>query len=214
VLVAAMAAGCGSDTRPVKAPPPQPDTVARTSTAVMPASSIERFKADLVQSNIEIDRVLATLGTLTNPATAPSDLRRTFDTYSDQLARMTQHSEQMKREAEQMRDAQAAYFARWEEKAAQIDNPSLRASAEERKSRLRAAHERITSSSLLARDAYDPFMRDLQDVRKYLAADLSPTSVQMLGDVSKRANADGAAVKQRINTVIRELDAVEGDRPD
>lgn len=220
-LASAMLVGCASG-REVKAPPVQEEPVAVTSSssaasasaaAVTPVPSIGQFKADLAQSTAEIDKVLATLGTLTNPQTPPSQLRSAFDMYSDQLARMTQRSVQMKREAEQMRDSQAAYFARWEAKAAQIDNPSIRASAEERKARLRLAQDRITSSALEARDAYEPFMRDLQDVRKYLAADLSPTSVQMLGDVGKKANADGTVVTRRINAVIAELDAVEGAAP-
>jgi chromosome segregation ATPase len=209
-ILAALVVGCGSsDTRPVKAPPVQEDAVARTSGAMMQAPSVEQLKADLTQSKSEIDRLLGTLGMLTSPNTPPSALRPTYDAYADQLARMTQRAEQMKREAEQMRDAQAAYFARWEAKAAQIDNPSVRASAEARKSRLRSAQDRITSASLAARDAYEPFMRDLQDVRKYLGAELTPTSVQMLGDVDKKATADGAVVKQRIDAVIAELDAVD-----
>jgi hypothetical protein len=212
---AAFVCGCGSpsQTLPVKAPPVQQDAAARTSAAVMQAPSAGQFKSELTQSKSEIDRLVATLGALTDPNTPPSALRPTYDAYADQLARMTQRSQQMKREAEQMRDARAAYFAQWEEKAAQIDNPSVRASAEAGKARLRAAHERITSASLAARDAYEPFMRDLQDVRRYMAADLSPTSLQMLGDVGKKAGADGATVKQRIDAVIAELDAVEGGAP-
>jgi hypothetical protein len=177
----------------------------------MPTPSVAQFKAELIQGNADIDKVLATLGKLTDPQTPPAELRSTFDAYSDQLARMTQRSEQLRREAEQMRDSRAAYFAKWEEKAAEIDNPSIRASVEARKARLRAAHDRITTGALAARDAYEPFMRDLQDVRKYLAADLSPSSVQMLGDVGKKANTEGAVVKQRVNAVVAELDAVEGN---
>jgi hypothetical protein len=213
-LTAALACGCGSDSRPVKAPPVQAQTVqaestARTSSAMVPSPSLAQLKGELVQGNADIDKVLGTLHMLTDPQTPPSELRPTYDAYSDQLARMTQRSAQVRRDAEQMRDSRDAYFAKWEEKAATIDNPSVRASAEARKSRLRAAHERITTNALAARDAYEPFMRDLQDVRKYLASELSPTSVQMLGDVSKKADADGAVVKQRVNAVIRDLDAVE-----
>jgi hypothetical protein len=80
-------------------------------------------------------------------------------------------------------------------------------------SSLRARHERITTASLAARDAFGPFMRDLQDVRKFLATELSPATTSMLGDVSRKANADGANVKQKIDAVIVELDAVAGGGP-
>jgi len=210
-LAAAMASGCGSDSRQVKAPPVEEDA-ARTSAAVAEsqAQSIANLKAELIRGNAEIDNVLGTLNKLMNPAATATDLRATFDLYSEQLARMTQRSERLRQEAEQMRDARAAYFAKWDAKTSEIDNPSLRASAEERKARLRAAHERITTDALAARDAYDPFMRDLRDVRKFLGGELDPASVRMLGDVARQATDDGAVVKQRVSTVIADLDAVEG----
>jgi hypothetical protein len=203
------AVGCGSDSRQVEAPPVQPaDNSARAAGASMQAPTLDTFKAELTDKKAQIDGALATLNKLTDPRTPASELRGTYDTYADQLARITQHSQQMKQEAERMRDERAAYFARWEDKAAEIDNPSIRASAEARKNRLRAAHDRITTAALAARDSYDPLMRDLQDVRKFLATELSPATTAMLGDVGKKANADGANVKQKIDAVIAELDAV------
>jgi hypothetical protein len=173
------------------------------------ASSLESLKSDLTDSKSQIDAALGSLNKLTDPKTPAADLRGTYDAYSDQLARITQNSEKLRAEAEAMRNERAAYFARWEEKAATIDNPSIRASADARKARIRSGYERITTASLTAKDAYDPFMRDLQDVRKFLGGDLSPASVSMLGDVSKKANADGANVKQKIDAIIAELDAVD-----
>jgi hypothetical protein len=205
------ALACSSDTRQVEAPPPSPEAnTARAAGASLQAPTLATFKSELGDSKAQIDGALATLNKLTDPRTPASELRGTYDTYADQLARITQHAQQMKQEAERMRDSRAAYFAKWEEKAAEIDNPSIRASAEARKNRLRASHDRITTASLAARDAYEPFMRDLQDVRKFLATELSPATTSMLGDVSKKANADGATVKQKIDAVITELDTVTG----
>jgi hypothetical protein len=109
-----------------------------------------------------------------------------------------------------MRDARATYFAKWEAKNAEIDNPAIRASAEARQARLRAAHERITTASLAARDAYEPFMKDLNDIRKFLATEVSPQSTAMMADATRKANADGAVVKRKIDAVTAELDAVIG----
>jgi hypothetical protein len=214
------ASGCGSDSRPVEAPPVQPPRSSSAPPAPMgggmaspasftPASSMEILKGDLAASTKEIDGALASLNKLTNPQTSAADLPMAFNDYSDHLSRLNQASEKMKMEADSMRATRAEYFAKWEQKTGEIDNPNIRASAEARKNRLRAGYQRITDASVAAKDAYEPFMRDLQDVRKYLSADLTPQSVSMLGDVSKKANADGAVVKQRINAVIAELDAVE-----
>ena len=210
--------GCGSDTRQVNAPPPQPpksaqvsasgSSPAREASSAMQAAPTSRaLREELVASQRQIDKTLASLGTLRDPAT--TDLRAAYDDYSNQLARMTDHADQLRREAEAMRETRNAYFAQWEEKVSEIDNPTIRASAEARQNKLRESHERISRASGQAKDAYEPFMRDLQDVRRFLGGDLSKQSVSMLGDVQKKAAANGATVKEKIGVVIRELDAIE-----
>ena len=213
-----FAAGCGSDSRPPNPPPAQPktssssaNTSANTSMArsdSLASPTMDAFRADLVQSQHQIDSVTASLADMTSPS--QTDLRAAYDKYCDQLARMQQHSETMRREADAMRASRDSYFGTWEQKLTDIDNPTIRASAEARRRRLRDAHERITTTSLAARDAYQPFMKDLQDVRKYLAADLSKSSVADLGDASRKVQGDGAAVRDKIGAVIRVLDEVQG----
>jgi len=206
--------GCASDTRQVDAPPPhpaQPAAAAQNAAAApSPAPSLESLRSDLSESKNQIDAALASLTRLTDPKTPQTELRPTYDAYADQLARITQHSEKLKREAEAMRASKAEYFAKWDQKAEQIDNPSIRASADARRARMRAGYERITEASLAAKEAYQPFMKDLQDVRRYLGAELSRDNATMLEGVSRKANADGVTVKQKIDTVIAELDAVNG----
>ena len=51
--------------------------------------------------------------------------------------------------------------------------------------------------------------RDARDVRKFLGGDLSKQSVSLLGDVSTKSQADGAIVKQKIDTIVDELDRIE-----
>src|SRR5437762_4104310 len=71
--------GCGSkplDTRPVDAPPPPPPSASRASN-VITASTPSSFRNDLRESSQQIDRVLWSLNTLTDPAT--QDLRAALD---------------------------------------------------------------------------------------------------------------------------------------
>lgn len=173
----------------------------------MKPKGISGFKQGLIQSEQQIDGTLAALATLTDPAT--TDLRGAYDKYCDQLARMRQHEQTMKTEADAMKASRAEYFGAWEDKASEIDNPTIRASAEARRKRLRDAHERITTAAGEARDAYVPFMKDLEDIRKYLAADLTKSSVADLGDAAKKVQASGSAVRGKIDAVITTLDSVE-----
>lgn len=211
-LLIALISGCGSDdTRPVN-PPPVDTTVNKPapSGAAVFSPSLESLKTHLVNSKTQIDGALATLAKLTSPNTPAADLRSLYNTYGDQLARITQQAEQLRYDADAMRQKRQEYFTAWEQRETDVTNPSIRSAMESRKARLRAAHERISTTSLAAKEAYEPLMRDLQDVRRFLGTDLSPASTAMLGDVSKKANADAATVKQKIDAVIAELDTVIG----
>jgi hypothetical protein len=167
-----------------------------------------QFRASIGTAQQQIDSTLASLNALTDPN--QQDLRGAYDKYADNLARMQQHAEGMKREAESMRNSRDTYFAAWEEKATEIDNPTIRASAEARRKRLRDGQEQISTATGEAKDAYVPFMKDLQDIKKYLATDLSKSSVADLGDAAKKVQADGQAVKAKLDAVAKALDAVQG----
>ena len=210
-------AGCGSsDTRPVNPPPQQPISSSASPSSATPVPRAEtlatptmgQFRASLNTEQQQIDSTLKSLAALTDPN--QQDLRGAYDKYTDNLARMQENAESMKRQADAMRDSRDAYFANWEEKATDIDNPTIRASADARRKRLRDAHEQIATVSGEAKDAYVPFMKDLQDIKKYLATDLSKSSVADLGDAAKKVQGDGAALKAKLDAIGKALDTVQG----
>jgi chromosome segregation ATPase len=210
-------AGCGSDTRAVNPPPQQPmpasaspsaagGPVAHADTLATP--TMGQFRSSLTTAQQQIDGTLKSLTALTDPN--QQDLRGAYDKYCDNLARMQENAENMKRQADAMRESRDTYFASWEEKATDIDNPTIRASAEARRKRLRDAHEQIATAAGDAKDAYGPFMKDLQDIKKYLATDLSKSSVADLGQAAKKVQGDGAALKTKLDTIGKALDTVQG----
>ena len=217
-LALCVLAGCGSsDSRQVNAPPvqqpkasasasPSASSVPRADTLATP--TMGQFRASIGTAQQQIDSTLASLNALTDPN--PQDLRGAYDKYADNLARMQQHAEGMKKEAEAMRNSRDTYFAAWEEKATEIDNPTIRASAEARRKRLRDGQEQISTATGEAKDAYVPFMKDLQDIKKYLATDLSKSSVADLAEAAKKVQADGQTVKAKLDAVAKALDAVQG----
>ena len=216
--------GCSSSEE-VEAPPVQNSTIKASAdspgareaaasggaSASATASPLAQYRSDLVQGKRQIDSTLAALTALTDPG--QTNLRPAFDKYADQVARTRQHAAKLKSESEAMRQARSDYFATWDERVSDISNPTIRASAEARRSRLREGHERISTASGQARDAYEPLMRDLEDIRTFLGTELSPQSVGLLGDASKKAQENAGTVKQRIDAIIAELDKVDGGEP-
>jgi len=209
IAVGAMAliSGCESDTRPVNAPPPQMKETPPPQADQLRPQNLDTFRSTLAQSNAQIGSTLAALSDLTRPD--QENLQAAYNKYCDQLAMVQQNSESLKRQTDMMRQSRDSYFGAWEEKVEEINNPTIRASAEARRKRLRDAHEQIVTASGEARDAYVPFMKDLQDIRKYLSTDLSRSSVADLKDAAAKVQVDGRAVRGKIDAIIATLDNIQ-----
>ena len=172
------------------------------------AESAQQLRADLVASKDQIDRSLAALTELADPN--QTDLTAAYKRFNDQLTRMNQQSQKIKAEADAMRQAREAYFSKWDARLAATENPTIRAEAESKRARLRAGQEKIAADAALAREAYQPFIIDLEDTRKFIGTDVSKESASVLAPTVKKAQQDGTLLKQRIDAVIAGLDAVEG----
>jgi flagellar biosynthesis/type III secretory pathway protein FliH len=220
-LAVSLAAGCGSssESRPVNAPPVASSSSSSSSSKARPAAGTPsrsaaaeavgptHMRADLMKGKQHVNSALSQLRLLTNPTT--TDLNAPFNKYSNDLAALEQHAEKMRKESDKMRESRSEYFATWEDKVSEIDNPTIRASAEARRSRLRDAQERLTTKSGEVRDAYAPLMRDMQDVRKFLAGDLSKQSVSMVSDAANKVQQSGDVLNQKIDALVAELDALD-----
>ena len=194
--------------QPAPAPAPMPQATVAGATVSASANSPAQLRADLVAGKEQIDRTMSALAAVSDPN--QPNLQAAYRTYCDELDKLSAHQQRLAAEAEAMRQARTTYFARWDERVSDIDNPTIRAAAEERRTRLRNAQERISTDAGQARDAYRPLMSDLQDVRKFLDGDLSKDTTAVLGPATTKAQKDAQVVKERIDVVIADLDAVQG----
>jgi hypothetical protein len=208
MLAMGFATGCGSsDKRPVSTPPPS-TTPPPPRAETLEKPTMNQFTAALQTAQGDIDRTLASLAALTDPA--QTNLQGAYDKYCDSVARMEETARSMKTQADAMRASRDTYFASWEEKTSEIDNPTIRASAEARRKRLRDAHEQIVTASGEAKDAYVPFIKDLNDIKKYLSTDLSKQSVADLVDANKKVQVSGGVVKQKLANISNTMAQVQG----
>src|SRR5687768_3999034 len=91
-----FAPGCSSDSQKVEAPPPSSADARTPRDAAF--RTIGQFRAELIESRRQIDSVLASLGRLSDPS--QRDLRAAYDKYADSVARLKQHEDTLRREAQ------------------------------------------------------------------------------------------------------------------
>jgi hypothetical protein len=201
---AAAAAGTSAEPEAALAGASAAGGAAAAKQAVTP----EQLRKNLVAGKDQVDRTLQSLSQLTDPNTG--DLQTAYKNYGTQVDRMKQHAAQTKVDADAMRQTREAYFAKWDQRISQTDNPTIRAEAEATRARLRSGQDKLIADSALAKEAYDPFITDLEDVRKFLANDVTKDAISVLSPTAKKAQENGKLLKQRIDTLVADLDSIEG----
>jgi hypothetical protein len=105
-----------------------------------------------------------------------------------------------------MRSQGQAYFAEWEKQAATINDPDLKKSAEERRTRLAKAVEEVSGAMDEARNEIKPYVASIKDVQTYLSNDLTPAGIESIEGKSKDITKRAKAIGDEIDDVVEELE--------
>ena len=89
-------------------------------------------------------------------APGQTDLKGAYKQYSQNVDLLDRQAKRARTDADAMRQARAQYFAQWQAKMAETDNPTLREAATERRARLRAGEERIVAAAGAVKESFDP----------------------------------------------------------
>jgi hypothetical protein len=192
LFAAAMVGGCGSSNPGAE----------RSAKAV---AGLRETRDELVASRAQIDKTQAALDRL---QTAPGDRRLEFDAYKEQVKATEGQAKSIAERTADMQSRGAEYQQKWAADASQLSDPSLKATVQQRAAKVRGRYVIIGAKGQAARAAYQPYIRDLQDVQTFLSGDLSPAAVQAAGPVFQKARSDGQVLKQKLDDLSAELDTV------
>lgn len=174
---------------------------AKTSESVMTAAQ------EIETGRTQIDKVVASLDKLTS-ASPGQDLRPLFKEYSTNLDKLDSIAKAVKKRAEEMRAKGAAYFKEWDAQVATINNEDIKTQSAERRTQVEAAFRRISEKSQTLKDAYQPMMSNLQDIRTALNNDLTPTGVSGIRPIANQIASQAIAVKNAAGEVAAEFKAL------
>ena len=98
-----------------------------------------------------------------------------------------------------------AYIAKWQKEMETVQDPSIKASLQQRRDAMSANFQKVRNSAQGVREAYQPFLAQLKEIQKALSVDLSPAALPGLKPSMEKANAQGQTLKQKIAEVKSEL---------
>ena len=131
-----------------------------------------------------------------------------FKAFSGQLADLVTEGKDIMAARHSLADNGKAFFAKWDEQLAQIQNEDIKARSQSRKAEVAQKLADIKRSYAEAEVAFKPFLSDLKDVQKYLSVDLTAGGVAAMKDSAAKASKEAGPLKDSIGKVAADFKAL------
>jgi hypothetical protein len=162
-------------------------------------ASMDTFGVEVAKVKDSIDETVKALEAVAG--TQASEIQVAFAAYSKSLAALDKQASKVRQRADEMKAMGDEFFKEWE---------SSEDMSPERRAELNASYAKIKADMTLAKELFTPYLKALKDVESYLKLDLSPKGVESMGDLAKKAKANGAKVKGSIDAVLDQVNSVRG----
>ena len=189
-VVAIVASGCASNEK---------------SGGQKAVDGFKRTQVNLANAQRQVDETLMRMDQLQYTNNLNST---TFRNYKSAVTQLEKQGDDAKWRAENMNNNMDDYVSRWQEEMDKIEDPSVKASVAARREAVRANFEQIRSTAREVKAAYDPFMKDHQDIVQALSINLSPAALPGLKPAMDRAHADGQTLKAKLSALQKQLDNI------
>ena len=161
-------------------------------------ASMNTFGVELAKVKDSIDDTVKALEAVVG--TEASDIRVNFEAYTKSVAALDRQAQVVRKRAGEMRTMGDEFFKEWEPEDV----------SPERRAELTASYAKIQEDTTLAKEQFTPFLQALKDIESYLELDLSPTGINSMGELTKKAKDNGAKVKTSIDAALVQVNSVRG----
>lgn len=185
--------------------------VVAVSVAGCASTPVERKEASLVDLHDsmvairgQIDKTLASLNGLTSAS--PDRLPATYQQFAKDTDKIAEQAATVDEESRQLQTRSAEWLAGWRKSQTEVQDPELKALSERRHAQALERIQNIDRSLAEAREAFAPFVANLQDIKQVVGNDLTPNGVAAVSGTAVVQNANQAG-----GTAARALDATIAD---
>jgi len=171
------------------------------------ASSIKDAQIETHRTEAQLASTLEALNALTKQT--KGDLRPAYNNYCAEVAKTESAAVWTKTRVQWMASDGRQYFKNWQGTIDGIANESLRKKAQKRLDVVKESYDKVEKSLQEAGDKFKPFLSDLSDIQKSLAADVTAGGVKAIKGTVSSANWNHKAVSRAINAALKEMTKME-----
>lgn len=169
------------------------------------SKDIDKYVAQLDKT----EQVLAAVG-----QAGGKELKKQYESFSRELKELEEAQKHATSDIDEMKATGAEYFSSWDASITQMSNPDLKQASAERRTKVMKDHQELSATLSDLGGQLQPFTSNLQDLKSFLGADLSPANVANAGDMIQKSQADAQALKTKIAGVQTTLKQFLGETPE
>jgi hypothetical protein len=177
--------------------------------SVKTANSIQDVDSEIRKMIIQIDVTGTSLDSLVTPG--QPDLKKSFDSYSDNLANLDKEGKKVLKRIEEMKSQSKEYFGEWEKQGDTFKNPEIRELSEQRRTKLAEIYAKVPAAGIGIKGSYNDYLTGLQEIQKYLSNDLTPKGIEAIAPVANKSIQDREALKESLKPLLYALDEIKAE---
>ncbi len=177
--------------------------------SVKTSNSIQEVDSDIRKIIVQSDVTTTSLHSLVKAG--QPDLKKSFDTYSDNLAELDSQGKRVLKHIEEMKKRSTEYFAEWEKQGDAYINPKIRELSEQRRNKLAEIYAQVPKAGAGIKNAYLAYLTDLKEIQRYLSNDLTPKGVEAIAPVAEKTVQDLDVLRTSLKPVLSALDEIKAE---
>ncbi len=164
------------------------------------------YRELVVRAMARVDSTLRSLDEVSVQANA--DPRRAYKAFAKAVQDLEVGSIKVRERTQAMRARGDAYFERWQEYLASVPNEEVRRRAKEHEAELKQCFEGVRQGAQQAREAFRPFLTDLQKLRAVLEAEPTLARINAQKSLILDTKDKGREVQRGLDCILVEMNAV------
>jgi uncharacterized coiled-coil DUF342 family protein len=138
--------------------------------------------------------------------TGKGPLRERYETYAKSLKTLKGKRDDTRERYQSMAAKAQDYLDKWDAEIAKIGDDDLRANAAKRHEKVEQACKDIRDKLGVAREAFVPYVKELEDIDTYLQSDLTEDGVKASTPKMQKAIADASTIQGPIDSAIATIE--------
>jgi len=171
------------------------------------AKSINDARVETTRTSEQLKATLNAITGLTKQKSG--DLRPAYNNYCSEVTKTKSAATLTLTRVQWMGSDGRQYFTDWQTTVNGIANESLRKKSQKRLDAVQQSYSKVEASLKTAGEKFKPFLSDLSDIQKALAADVTPGGVKAISSTVRSANWNHQFVDKAIQSALKEMDKMQ-----